>query len=105
MKQRRRATPRFRLGMIPAFPSVLPGYDRKNSAILSALFFQQNLRDPGRKKKALTLKNKPAFITRTGLGIGRCAAPLFAGERARIVATEADIGGLEDTAFPLSKLG
>ena len=47
---------------------------------------------------AFTVKNKTAFITGARAGIGRGAAFLLAEEGAKVVATDIDMTGLEETA-------
>ncbi|WP_159101768.1 hypothetical protein [Asaia platycodi] len=42
------------------------------------------------------MRNKTVFITRAG--VGRGAASLFAKEGAKVVATDIDMTGLEETA-------
>lgn len=47
---------------------------------------------------AFTVKNKTAFITGARAGIGRGAAFLIAEEGAKVVATDIDMTGLDETA-------
>lgn len=54
---------------------------------------------------AFTVRNKTAFITGAGAGIGRGAAFLLAKERAKVVATDIDMTGLEETASLVRQAG
>ncbi|NVN43136.1 glucose 1-dehydrogenase [Asaia siamensis] len=54
---------------------------------------------------AVTVKNKTVFITGAGAGIGRGAALLFAKEGAKVVATDVDMSGLEETQTLVRQAG
>lgn len=53
----------------------------------------------------LTVENKVVVITGAGAGIGRTTAELFAKGGAKIVATDIDMKGLEETAALVAKAG